>query len=153
MHTVEELQQFLLLDANSLDEALLQQPQLFWECSEYYSTALKNRDATKQVLEQGYATLSKTFRETSTDKVTESRVKEHVESHPQYVQQYHLYLQYKAEAERMSNLCDSFSQRISSIRELVALHVTGYWGTGGGLNEAKLQSYKEQYQANRTKGK
>lgn len=151
MHTIEELKGFLVLDRNNLDEELLRQPQLFYDISEHYAEALKNRDLAKQVLEQGRATLADQFRKTSLEKVTEARVVEHVEAHPSYVAQHQAHINYKFQAELLSGLREAISDRLSAIRELVALHVTGYWGTGVGVNETKLQSYKEQYQSRNTK--
>lgn len=142
--SLEELAVEITIDKNKLDDELIRQPQLFWEISEGYADAVSKRDQSKQVLEQLEADVGSAFRLSDfSGKVTEAKVNEHVQCHPNYVNQYQLYLGYKAKAEAWAGLKESFSQRCSMLRELVTLHTTGYWGSG--VDSKMIETYKNHY--------
>lgn len=138
--TLEELKQAISINKFELDEELVRQPQLFWECCEGYATAADKRDTAKHILQTKAATLAAIFRASSLEKVTEAKVTEHVESNPDYIAQGQFYLQYKKEAELWSGMRDTFAQRQSMIRDLVDNHKTGYFASGLTSNEDKKQA-------------
>lgn len=143
MHSLEELQNQLAINKDDLETELLHQAQLYWESSEGYAEAVSKRDQSKQVLEQVEATLASEFRKSGLTKITEATVAEHVESHPQYVEQYRLYLGYKKEADRWGGVSDAFRDRSHMLRSLVSMFTTGYWNSSSAGAEDRIQGVSE----------
>ena len=141
MRTIEELEKCLSIDPDNLEIALEQQSQLFWECAQGYAKAFSELDQAKQILEQGEAALSTTFRQNSTEKITEKRVEEYINAHPDYVNQYIFVISKEKETNLWKGLMRAFDQRGDRLRDLVSLANMGYFGSG--LTQPKLNAYFE----------
>jgi len=141
--TLVELKAEIPFDKWKLDDEVVKQAQLYDEAGDGWAEAVSKRDQAKQVLEQLEAELAHAFRNESMEKITEARVTEHVARHPDYVQQYRLYLNYKRESDEWLVLKEAFAQRCTMIREEVNLHTTGYWGSG--VDSGMIESYKSKY--------
>jgi hypothetical protein len=144
IHTLEELQGLVVIDRNHLDEELIKQSQLFWEAGEGFAQAVSKQDQAKQVLEQVAATTASSYRSNSIEKITEAKITEHVDSHPDYIQQYRLYLTYKGEADRWMAIKNAYAHRNEMLRSLVSLVNIGYWNSSS-VSDEQIQSYKNSY--------
>ena len=144
MFTLEQLQGFLPINKDKLDEELERNSQLFWEASDQYAEAANKRDQAKQVLAQLDANIGAQFRQTSVDRVSEAKVTEFIEANLEHVQQYRMYLNYKFEAERWGGMKDAFEQRLHALRGLVSLTTMGYYGSG--VDQKMIESYTTKYQ-------
>ena len=145
MYTIEELKQYLIIDQNVLNEELIRQPQLFADISDHYAEAISRRDLAKQVLEQLDANLANEFRANSIEKVTDSKTENHVKSHPNHVEQHRRGIEYQLQVEKLAGDMKAFIQRNDSLKNLVQLFLSGYYGTNITINPDKIQSYSERY--------
>lgn len=129
-HSYAEMKSLLYIDKNRLDEMLQQQAQLYSDVSDSYAQAASFRDRAKQTLEQLDAHLANDFRTNAIDKVTEAKIQEYVQMHPDHKQQVDVHLAYKLMTDEWGGLVNAFEQRVEAIRHLVGLERQGYFGTG-----------------------
>ena len=128
--TLEEAEAKLVIDVNSLDEESAHRGQLLWEVSKEYMKAVERRDTAKHILELREAEISKEFRESSSEKITEAKAEQHVEMQPTYIEQRKFVIKYTAEVEGWNGMVKCFTERGKAIEDLCRLHLSGYYGTG-----------------------
>jgi hypothetical protein len=125
-NTLESLRSKLSIDKDDLDNALVEQPDLYYHVADAYVTAVADRDAAKLDLEQATADLDKQFRGAAAaaeEKLTETSLQRKIATTPriQNMEKDLLYL--RADADRWQALKEAFQQRSFMLRELVAMYV------------------------------
>lgn len=125
---IEEFKRYLTIDKNALDHEVMQHPELLFRVSEAYIDAVAMRDAKKEMLAMTDAHVDAEVREElAGEKVTEAIVKNQVQINPRHVEAWGAYAEAKLQADVLGALRDSFSTRGFMLRDLVQLHVSGYW--------------------------
>lgn len=123
---IEEFKKYLVIDKNSLDQEIIQHPELLFHIAEACIEAASERDARKEILAMTDATIDAEVRDEA-DKITEAAVKNRIQVHAKHVEAWTSYAEAKQRADVLSALRDSFSTRGFMLRDLVQLHVSGYW--------------------------
>ena len=121
---------FLELDKNALDQEISQHPDLLFKVAEAHVEAIAERDSLKEQLATVDATLDAKIRlelDNAGEKVTESIVKNQVQSHPLHKSAFDDYSAAKKDADVLGALRDSFNSRGHLIRDLAQLHMAQYW--------------------------
>lgn len=127
---LEEARKLLLISKNNLDEACQTQADIFYEVAEEVAFANSHRDYMKEQLVKRDAELAVDIRkksEQSGEKLTETKLQQMLQTHPEHLKTFDEWLEAKLNAERWSALKDSFLQRASMIKELCALFISGYY--------------------------
>lgn len=151
--TLAEIQQQLVIDKSVLDDEIIRQPMLFYMVSELFTTALAERDALKEELQAVDADLDfqwrKRLSKDKTAKVTETLIKNHVQTSDAHERAFNAWLDAKTKADRLQALKDAFQQRSYMLRDLVSLYSANYY------EEASIKPSKAQeashYAANRSR--
>lgn len=156
---IEELEAELKVDRFNLDEELVQHPQLFWKVSEAAVLARSRVDKLKADLDRLEAVLDQKYREEAIlmdTKITERGVSMSVERDPERLALQSEYLDRKFRAERLDALKDAFRARAYVLRDLVELHIAGYYSgdsivhsAAGRAVEAKADRIRERLTAKR----
>jgi hypothetical protein len=143
----EELRVALIIDKNTLDEDVIQQPVLYQKVSEEYTYACSERDAAKEGLLGLDAKLAHELRSKyaqDTERVTDKRITEEVQAHPRHIVHYQYLSSLIRRAAYLGALRDSFDQRGKMLRELSSLFVAGYFSrvvsTGASRNVGAADS-------------
>lgn len=134
---IAELEQGLRIDKNGLDDALEQQPDLYYRVAKLVSLEMSRRDALKQELEEVEAEVDERVRieaESAKEKLTETEAKMRVRLDPKLKRVRQDILRANRRVGDLQALEKSFTQRSYAIKELVSLYVSQYFGdnTGGG---------------------
>jgi hypothetical protein len=121
----------LRIDEHALEEALLDQPSLFYHVSREVALLVSQRDAAKQELQEIEALVDAEIRhdfEVSGDKITEKQV----ESAKLLDKRVKIAKRKLSELNEQlglaSALKEAFSQRAYALKDLVALYVANYYG-------------------------
>ena len=125
-NTLADLRLKLSIDKDDLDEALVEQPDLYYHVADAYVTAVAERDAAKLDLEQATAELDKQFREAAAaaeEKMTETSLQRKIATTPRIMTLERDMLRYRVDADRWQALKEAFQQRSFMLRELVAMYV------------------------------
>lgn len=136
--TLKEAKGMLLIDKNNLDSELINQADVYATIGLQVAEAINDRDFLKEEVEVTYARLANLYRE-SGEKVTEGKVAEHVQLHPNYSAVKTDYLKAKKVAEEWMAIRDAFGQRVSMLKELCNLYQAEYWTR----DSVKTKSEKE----------
>lgn len=131
MIDLEELQKQLAIDKSVLDDEVIRQPMLFYMIGEALTTALAERDAAKEELAAVDADLDFRWRrklaKDKTAKVTETLIKNHVQTSEDHEKAFGMWLEAKTKADRLQALKDAFQQRSYMLRDLVTLYSANYY--------------------------
>lgn len=125
-----DYEQRLKIDRHSLDEALIQQGELFYQVSHAYTLAVSQRDATKEKLRRLEAQLWIATREDlerQEERVTESMVAKTVELVPEYQKARKRLLVHTQEADLWQALKEAYVQRGYVLKDLCGLFVSNYY--------------------------
>jgi len=127
---VEELRERLAIDKHSLDEEIEQQAEVYYVVAEAAVLAKSRMDAAEEDVKLIQAKLDPLIRaklEKNEEKVTEAVVRSAIIQHPQSKEAVETARNIREEYEKLSALKDAFRQRSSMLRDLVELHVSGYY--------------------------
>ncbi len=127
MGDVINLQQYLKIEKDELDEELIHQASLLHAASEAYEVACSERDDAKEALATADALLDAAWRKKLGEKTTEGNIKGHVQSDPQHAVAYEDYATKRLEAGKAKALKDAFSDKSDNIRELCGLYRANYY--------------------------
>lgn len=150
----EEIRQYekmLPLDKYALDDALEQQPDLFYRISKAFEIASSEADACKSDIDRVYAELDANYREDMAkagEKVTETAVKQAIAKDPEMRRAIEIHARRRQVKGRWQALKDAYSQRINALRELTSLYAAGYFADSVG-NKARRVGSDMREQANR----
>ena len=128
-----DYQSFLKIDKNQLDDAIEEQPDLFYRISVGVAFAISTMDKAKKDLSTCDAKLAFSIRlkrENLGEKVTEAIMLSLIESEDKHKEAVKEYLQAKFRADELLALKEAFLQRSYMLRELVSLYVAEYYSTG-----------------------
>lgn len=122
--------QALLINKYALDDELIRQPQLYSDIAEAAVRAQSERDAAKENLDVVDSSVAANIRSTaqrSGTKVTEASIQESVILSEDHRAAHEHFLKCKSTVERLLALKEAFQQRSFMLRDLVALHIAGYY--------------------------
>jgi len=143
---IEEAKELLLIDKNSLDDVCLEQSSLFEKIGSTYVNAISKRDKAKEEFHTIDAQLAITKRkeaDLSNIKLTEAKLAEMVQVHPEHEEAMERYFYYKHEADKWGVLKESFSQRKDMIEIVCKLYLTGYFNSETSVKESKYTNITE----------
>jgi hypothetical protein len=127
---VAELEQALRIEKNDLDNAILTQPEIFYQVASAFVEARDQMDAIKDEVDLVDSRLALEFRELAErkqEKLTEARVASMVITDQDHIDVVARYRAAKLQAEKLGALRDAFNQRSSMLRELTSLYVSEYF--------------------------
>jgi len=157
--TMKDWEQQLLLDRNRLDDAALNQPQLYWEVSEAYVLAVSERDSLDAKLKQVKAERSLAIRSEAVaagEKLTEAAVAAKLEMDPDILKATREYLDQCTDASLLQVMKESFSQRAYMIQELGNQFRSNYFQksavTGGAAGEVAYNKTRQAINEKRKAG-
>ncbi len=139
----------LLIDRNSLDDELENNPSLVQDVCDEAAEAIAFRDAQKEKLNTTDAELDAEVREelAKTGKVTEDKVKAAIQVHPRHAQAFHDANMAKLAAAKADSLVESVKTRSKSLEQLSFLFAAGYFA----INSTKRSSTSQELQYNRSR--
>ena len=142
--TIEEYEELLLIDKESLDTALEQQPDLLFRVGEVLALQISRRDAAKQYLANQEAVVDQLLRRAgkvhdSGERMTDKAIEAQKRVHSKVVSATDQLLRMEYSVRRWNNLKESVVQRGHALRELVNLRVENYYAAGGSVTVNKLR--------------
>jgi hypothetical protein len=143
---IEEMSEGLRIDKNALDDALLQQPQLFYSVSEKLALAISRRDAAKNELELIEAEVDSTIRLRMRDdgiKTTEKEIEAEKVQHKDVQGAEANLIHLTHQAARWQALQSALSQRSYVLKDLVALHLRAYYSSEAAGASSREQLYDD----------
>ncbi len=126
-----ELEAGLAIDQNALDEALQQQPDLFYQVAKELALTISLKDAAKKNLTETEAKIELSIREVMLArdfKITDRAVEARVNTSKEVKEAREEYLELNAKVGKLAALKESYQQRSYVFNNLVDLYITGYWG-------------------------
>lgn len=132
----QELEASLQIDEHALNEAIEEQPNLFYRISRELALLESQRDAAKQALMDEEAKVDTRLRflarksETARkqDKLTEGEIKAQTRLNPDVGRALQVYLALSQQVGLYEALKESYKQRSYALGHLVELYIAGYYG-------------------------
>jgi hypothetical protein len=134
-HKLDEYKEYLLINKNDLDSALVEQSTLYYRIGEAYAAVISYRDLEKSRLEEVRAEIDQMIRAESSIKLTETQVANRILSHDHYIDAQERLASWKLLADKWVALRDAFNQRAYALRDLVSLYSMGYYTESIGRGE------------------
>ena len=131
---LEQLEDALKIDQDDLHEALLQQPQLYWQVAEQVALAVSRRDEAEKELELVEARADLAIRRAAQERkqdTTEKLIKSRVLLHPSMEKATRELQDLELDASEWKALERSYSQRMDALKKLVDLTLKNYWSESG----------------------
>ena len=128
--TIDTFRDLLKIDKLGLDEALMEQADIYYRVSEHYALAISRRDAAKDECKRVEA---RVYRELKADaaedgvKMTEAAAMQAIEEEDEVIDAKVEYLKHKEAADLWLAMKESFHQRSYMLREMVQLFVSNYY--------------------------
>jgi CRP-like cAMP-binding protein len=132
MITIKDLEHALSIDKNAIDEALLQQPDLFYRVSQQLAEAISLRDASKQKRDETEAEIDFNIRrlaETANQKTTESKIENEKRLNQKVIEASNELGLHNKEVNKWAALKEAYIQRSHALKSLVELYIAGYFGS------------------------
>lgn len=134
----EELKEALKIDKHDLDEEWVGQPELHNEAGRAYARCIAQRDQCEQEYKLVQAAIDRKLRDQyANDKITEVRLKNLVTEHPDVQNAYTEFNMWNHMTEAFKALKESYTHRRDALRELVSLHLAGYYGQRDNARDAE----------------
>lgn len=130
-----ELRQALLIDKNSLDDDLVEQPDLFYRVSEQYTQARSFQDQIKTEITQLESELGAQIREEAElnkAKVTVDAVKQEIAGSPKMIALQKEFWDAATTVGKWASLKESYDMRASALKSLVQLYASNYFSVQTG---------------------
>jgi len=146
---VDELRDFLKIDKHSLDNEIVEQPQLFFKISEAHVNAIAHRDWCKEEVSRVDADLAGAHRrkiEKTGARATDAAVSAAVAADPQHQAAVDAHMKARTDADLLGALKEAFSQRSYMLRDLAALAIANYYEKSsieGDKNTKEFQHQKK----------
>lgn len=150
---IEELEAGLLIDEEALEEALFQQPDLFYRVSKQLAMTISLRDGLKQDKEDTEARVDAKLRheaEVNDEKITEREIDSKKRLDKDVSKASRELLRLNTEVGKLTALKESFQQRSFVLNKLVDLFTAGYFGDvnhSRSVNKVKDHGYEASRQA------
>jgi len=119
----------LAINENRLDQALIEQPELYRKVAEAHVSALADRDAAKLYLDEKEAAVSLEIRDSLKDeggRPTEGRIAQLMQNDPAIQKAQRKLLDRRRTADLWLALKEAYHQRSFMLRELVAIRLAEY---------------------------
>src|SRR5262245_60487863 len=146
---LEEYQAALQFDQHALDEALVEQPSLFFEVARKFAVLISQRDQAEQAVKVVRAQVGLEVRREAQyeeDKVTVAEVEARVAAHRDVLEAQKVHHELAADAGTWGALKEAYQQRSYAIKSMVDLHVTGYFGaTGSSSGSARVRDMHSEH--------
>lgn len=142
---VEELRKLLEIDKHSLDDEIVQQPQLFFKISEAAVKASARRDFCKEELNRVDADLAAKHRrriEKSGSRATDAGVSAAIAADPKHQAASDKLIKARNRADLLGALKESFHQRSYMLRDLSALFIANYYEKSSISDNSSTRSVK-----------
>ena len=130
---ISELKKGLKIDEHALDESLVRQADLFFRVSREVAILTSRRDAMKQELATTEAQADLDIRKGAAkneDKFTEGEVKARIRLHKDVKEVQNELLELNSWLAQFTALKEAYSQRSYVLKDLVALFIANYYGSG-----------------------
>ena len=127
---VHELERGLRIDEHGLNEALVEQPDMFYRVSKALAMEISRRDHAKQALADAEADADLAVRARAIameEKVTETEVKSRVRSDASVRTAIAEHLRLCETVGKLAALKEAFQQRSYALKELVGLYLANYY--------------------------
>lgn len=150
---LEEFRQYLKIDKDALTEAMAVQADLFFRVGDECSLAVSERDEAKERIATVDAEIGHRLRAKkgkSEDRVTESAIKDAIQTDPQHQVAFENYATAKKRAEQFTALRDAFQERGRMLRDLGQLYAAGYFtvasskGAAADIGRARLTQARQE---------
>lgn len=136
--TYDELRKGRKFDKFALDNAWVEQSNLFYHASEGQTLAIALRDRAEHEMKVAVARIELEVRDQMVadgEKLTEATVKAKIRTDPEYGSVHVAYIRACEEANRWISLVNTMRQRADALKGLTALHNAGYYGERSGVAE------------------
>lgn len=127
---MRELEESLRIDEFALEEALRDQPEMFYRVSKAYALSISRRDAAKQALQDAEATADLDVRKDAQDedrKITEGEVKATVQTDGKVMRARDALTAQNEAVGKLGALKEAFQQRSYALKDLAGLYVANYY--------------------------
>lgn len=128
---MENMDAAIMIDKHSLDECVMQQPELFHKVAERLALDISLRDEIKDRLSVIQAEADAQIRrdaEIAEMKVSETQIKMEITKHPDVVEVRNLLASLNKSVGLLQALKESYGQRSYMLKELVSLYLAQYYG-------------------------
>jgi hypothetical protein len=157
---IEEYEAMLGIDEHSLNEALEEQPDLFYRVGKILALQISRRDAAKQYLTNQEAIMDSQLRRNvgkSDAKPTDKAIAAQLRVSATVVNASDQLLRMEHSVRQWNNLKEAIVQRGHALRELVNLYVNAYYQTGSVTrkpsDQLKTRSFEEVREHYKRKGR
>ena len=127
---IDEYHDMLQIDPVRLDDHLIEQPSIFHSVCDAYAVEQSVRDRAKEDVKLIYSELYLSIKKRMDKrgrKMTEAALEAEIRSHPKHAEVVNWLLEVDGNLARWGALKDAFAQRQYMLRDMVGLHVTGYF--------------------------
>lgn len=144
-----ELEEALRIDEHALEEALRDQPTMFYRVSSAYALEISRRDAAKQAFQDAEATCDLAVREDAQKeerKITEGEVRATVQTDGNVAKARERLNRLSESVGRLAALKEAFQQRSYALKDLAGLYVANYYSASehsGATNAVRERSADE----------
>lgn len=125
-----ELEDALRIDEHALEEALRDQPSLFYRVSSAYALQISRRDAAKQALADAEASADLTVREEAREndrKINEGEIRSTVQTEPDVMKARKRFSELSEAVGKLGALKEAFQQRSYALKDLAGLYIANYY--------------------------
>lgn len=132
---LQQLSDAVVIDKHNLDEAWVQQPDIFWRVCDQLARANNRRDKFKLERDRTIAQVEAEVRieyERVSKRATDRAVTVEVEEDARVVDVRKEYQRLCFEAERWLHLKEAYQQRSYALKDLTGLHLANYYQTNTG---------------------
>lgn len=126
----DRLRKLLVIDKHSLDDAIIENPQLVLEVGDAHAEAVGYRDTLKERLAVIDAALdgeARTYFEKRKQKPTEASVKSYILLNRDHTIAFTNYIKAKMEADKLAALKAAYEDRREALRDLAKLYIANYF--------------------------
>lgn len=127
---LRELEDALRIDEHALEEALRDQPHMFYRVSKAYALEISRRDAAKQALQDAEAWADLSVREEAQEKdrkITEGEIKATVQTDVNVVRVREQFNRSSESVGKLAALKEAFQQRSYALKDLAGLYIANYY--------------------------
>jgi hypothetical protein len=140
-----EYEKGLFIDKNALDEALEQQPDIFYRVSKTYAQLISLRDQAKQELQEVEADTDLDIRKVAArdeEKITEGEIKARVRIDKEVKKANERYMSLTNQAAQYGALKEAFMQRSYVLKDLTQLYSANYYGANVESAKGDMRDHK-----------
>lgn len=152
---VNDLEKGLVIDKNALDEAIEQQPDLYYRVSKELALLISRRDYAKQELEETEASVKNDIRESAAldkAKVSVAEVDAMCVLDREVKKAARELLKLNRDVGLLTALKDAFNQRSYALKDLAALHIANYYSDISGRTDRHQENRERMARERRQRG-